>query len=114
MGEVSREIYPVYPGTVLPDEPGHLGLAVPTGPAPLVRGPVIPAPPIQESGPAPGEHGTPSNWRRRMRTARSSACGPEKVMGVTGSARRDLRIRYVEPGSSPPATVSKLDDYRDL
>jgi hypothetical protein len=38
----------------------------------------------------------------------------EKVMGVTWSARRDLRIRYVEPNSSPPASVSQLDDYRDL
>ena len=38
----------------------------------------------------------------------------EKVMGVTWSARRDLRIRYVEPNSSPPASVTALDDYRDL
>ena len=38
----------------------------------------------------------------------------EKVMGVTCSARRDLRIRYIEPNSSPPASVSQLDDYRDL
>jgi hypothetical protein len=38
----------------------------------------------------------------------------EKVMGTTWSARQDMRIRYTEPSSSPPATVSKLDDYRDL
>ena len=38
----------------------------------------------------------------------------EKVMGVTWSARRDLRIRYVEPSNSPPATVSTLDENRNL
>jgi hypothetical protein len=38
----------------------------------------------------------------------------EKVMGTTWSARQDLRIRYTEPSSSPPASVSTLDDYRDL
>jgi hypothetical protein len=38
----------------------------------------------------------------------------EKQLGTTWSARQDMRIRYTEPSSSPPATVSKLDDYRDL
>jgi hypothetical protein len=35
-------------------------------------------------------------------------------MGTTHDARQDMRIRYTEPSSSPPATVSKLDDFRDL
>ena len=35
-------------------------------------------------------------------------------MGTTWSARQDMQIRYTEPSSSPPATVSKLDDFRDL
>jgi hypothetical protein len=38
----------------------------------------------------------------------------EKQLGTTWSARQDMRIRYTEPSSSPPATVSKLDDYRNL
>ena len=38
----------------------------------------------------------------------------EKVMGTTWSSRQDMRIRYTTPSSSPPVTVSKLDDYRDL
>lgn len=39
----------------------------------------------------------------------------EKVLGTTVDARRDLRIRYVDP---PPDTgsadVANMDDYRDL
>ena len=38
----------------------------------------------------------------------------EKTMGTTGARAEDMRIRYTESSSSPPATVSKLDDYRDL
>lgn len=38
----------------------------------------------------------------------------EKVMGVTVDSRRDLRIRYVEPVDEKPASVTSLDDYRDL
>ena len=35
----------------------------------------------------------------------------EKVLGTTIDSRRDLRIRYAEPASSP---VTNLDQYRDL
>jgi hypothetical protein len=38
----------------------------------------------------------------------------EKIMGTTLDARQGLRIRYIEPTDSPPATVSQLDDFRDL
>jgi len=43
----------------------------------------------------------------------------EKLMGVYLDARRDLRIRYVEPAAKPdenetPAGVARLDDYRGL
>jgi len=43
----------------------------------------------------------------------------EKVLGVTADARRDLRIRYVEPKPKDdpaklPADVARLDDYREL
>lgn len=38
----------------------------------------------------------------------------EKQLSTTWSARRDMRIRYTEPSSSRPASVSKLDDYRNL
>lgn len=47
----------------------------------------------------------------------------EKLLGVYADARRDLRIRYVEPknrkakaaaGDDLPADVARLDDYRDL
>ena len=38
----------------------------------------------------------------------------EKVLGTTLDYRRDLRIRYTEPASSPPAGVTNLDQYRDL
>lgn len=40
----------------------------------------------------------------------------EKVLGTTGDFRRDLRIRYVEPkpDNETPASVAKMDDYRDL
>lgn len=38
----------------------------------------------------------------------------ERVMGTTHDARQGMRIRYVEPSSSPQATVSQLDDFRDL
>ena len=36
----------------------------------------------------------------------------EKVLGATIDSRRDLRIRYTEPASSPPAGVTNLDQYR--
>lgn len=39
----------------------------------------------------------------------------EKVLGTTVDFRRDLRIRYVEPGEAtevPSPAVAKLDDYR--
>ena len=38
----------------------------------------------------------------------------EKVLGTTIDSRRELRIRYTEPASSPPAGVTNLDHYRDL
>jgi hypothetical protein len=38
----------------------------------------------------------------------------EKVMGTTWSSRQDMRIMYAQPSSSTPASVSTLDDYRDL
>ena len=38
----------------------------------------------------------------------------EKVLGTAIDSRRDLRIRYTEPASSPPAGVTNLDHYRDL
>lgn len=40
----------------------------------------------------------------------------EKVLGTTADFRRDLRIRYVErpPENEQPASVTSLDDYRDL
>lgn len=40
----------------------------------------------------------------------------EKVLGTTHDYRRDLRIRYVEPkpDNDTPASVTKMDDYRDL
>lgn len=41
----------------------------------------------------------------------------EKALGLTMDARRDLRIRYVDPppaSTGPPADVVQLDDYRAL
>src|SRR5678809_453378 len=40
----------------------------------------------------------------------------EKQLGVTMDARRDLRIRYVDPRPEQTRTagVTNLDDYRDL
>lgn len=39
----------------------------------------------------------------------------EKLLGTTLDARRDLRIRYVDPKpAAAPAGVVKLDDYREL
>lgn len=42
----------------------------------------------------------------------------EKILGTTVDARRDLRIRYLEPAPEPSAGgesgVTHLDDYRDL
>lgn len=40
----------------------------------------------------------------------------ERVLGLTVDARRDLRIRYVppKPEQGEGATVTRLDDYRDL
>jgi len=37
----------------------------------------------------------------------------EKVMGTTWSSRQDLRIRYIAPGNSPPASVTQLDTYSE-
>jgi hypothetical protein len=37
----------------------------------------------------------------------------EKVMGTTMDARRDLRIRYVEPAEErPPLRIAAIDEYR--
>ena len=44
-------------------------------------------------------------WRSELRNR-------EKVLGTTIDSRRDLRIRYTEPASSPPAGVTNLDQYR--
>lgn len=39
----------------------------------------------------------------------------EAALGATADARRDLRIRYVEPDSGPTlATVTAMDSVRDL
>ena len=40
----------------------------------------------------------------------------EKILGLTMDARRDLRIRYVDPKpeTTRAAGVTNLDDYRDL
>jgi hypothetical protein len=40
----------------------------------------------------------------------------EKVMATTADARRDQRIRYVEPRpvDENPAEVANIADYRDL
>lgn len=41
----------------------------------------------------------------------------EKQLGMTADARRDLRIRYVDPpkdAAELPANVSRLDDFREL
>lgn len=39
----------------------------------------------------------------------------EKVLGTTVDARRDLRIKYVDPPEPEAAgEVTRLDDYRDL
>lgn len=40
----------------------------------------------------------------------------EKILGLTMDARRDLRIRYVDPRpeQTRAAGVTNLDDYRDL
>ena len=38
----------------------------------------------------------------------------EKGLGTTIDSRGDLRMRYTEPASSPPAGVTNLDQYRDL
>jgi hypothetical protein len=38
----------------------------------------------------------------------------EKVLGTTWAYRQDMRIRYTEPASAAPASVARLDDYRDL
>ena len=46
----------------------------------------------------------------------------EKILGTTIDARRDLRIRYVDPAPdevaddmpADGATVARMDDYRDL
>jgi hypothetical protein len=40
----------------------------------------------------------------------------EKAMGTTWTARQDMRIRYIAPAENdmPPATVTSLEEYRDL
>jgi hypothetical protein len=38
----------------------------------------------------------------------------EKIMGKTYDARRDLRIRYVEPAIDAPAGISAIDEYRKM
>ena len=39
----------------------------------------------------------------------------EKTMGTTWAARQDMHIRYVAPADErPPASVTDLEDYRDL
>ena len=38
----------------------------------------------------------------------------EKIMATTWSARQDQRIRYTQPSTSPPTSVSALDDYLQL
>jgi hypothetical protein len=39
----------------------------------------------------------------------------EKVMGTTWAARQDMRIRYAERTTpATPASVARLDDFRDL
>lgn len=41
----------------------------------------------------------------------------EKLLGVYADARKDLRIRYIDPPAERtdlPANVSRLDDFRDL
>ena len=41
----------------------------------------------------------------------------EKQMGTTWSARQDMHIRYVppsDPDTPPAATVTRLEEYRDL
>jgi hypothetical protein len=40
----------------------------------------------------------------------------ERVLGTTGEALRSQRIRYVDPpaDNDTPATVTRMDDYRDL
>jgi hypothetical protein len=40
----------------------------------------------------------------------------QKVLGMTADARRDQRIRYVDPpaGNDVPADVARMVDYRDL
>ena len=56
-----------------------------------------------EDSPYTGPIGLASELRNR-----------EKVLGTTIDSRRDLRSRYTEPASSPPAGVTNLDHYRDL
>ncbi|HEX6685752.1 MAG TPA: hypothetical protein VF062_23455 [Candidatus Limnocylindrales bacterium] len=41
----------------------------------------------------------------------------QKLLGTTADARRDLRIKYVQPKTAKtdqPADVVNIDDYRDL
>jgi hypothetical protein len=38
----------------------------------------------------------------------------EKVLGTTWAFRQDMRIRYTEPASAAPASVTHIDQYRDL
>ena len=71
---------------------------------------------------------TDSDWRYAISTAlvadafhyghtpsATELARREKVLGTTVDARRDLRIRYVEPKPDGPASeVTSLDDYRDL
>lgn len=71
----------------------------------------------------------PAEWRFAITTAlvadalyygRTAVAGElrqrEKVLGTTADARRDLRIKYVQPQpkEAPDAGVTHLDDYRSL
>lgn len=38
----------------------------------------------------------------------------ERVLGTTLDARAGMRIRYVEPNTSAPASVTQLDTFRNL
>jgi len=67
----------------------------------------------------------PADWQFAMDTARIAAGfyrgdlklatelrQREKVMGTTVDARRDLRIRYVEPTEEAPDGIPSIADYR--
>lgn len=52
---------------------------------------------------------------KELTSAASELRQREKVLGTTVDARRDLRIRYVDPApESEPEQVTRIDDYRNL